>query len=102
MKNWLLLAALFLTFGVCASTQTQPPKRKKLLFIGEVKGFEHDSVSHAMATIEKLGQQSGLWDTYLRTDSELLTKQKLGNNAKNLDYFDARSEERRVGKGVDV
>ena len=53
MKNWLLLAALFLTFGVCASTQTQQPKKKKLLFIGEVKGFEHDSVSHAMATIEK-------------------------------------------------
>jgi type 1 glutamine amidotransferase len=89
MKNWLLLGALLLTFGVCASTQTQPPKKKKLLFIGEVKGFEHDSVSHAMATIEKLGQQSGLWDTFLRTDSELLTKQKLNNNAKNLDYFDA-------------
>jgi type 1 glutamine amidotransferase len=89
MKNWLLLGVLFLTFGVCASTQTQPPKRKKLLFIGEVKGFEHDSVSHAMATIEKLGQQTGLWDTFLRTDSELLTKQKFSNNGKNLDYFDA-------------
>jgi hypothetical protein len=62
----------------CGSAQAQTPARKKLLFIGEVKGFEHDSVSHAMATIEKLGQQSGLWDTYLRTDSELLTKQKLG------------------------
>ncbi len=49
-----------------------------------MKGFEHDSVSHAMATIEKLGQQSGLWDTFLRTDSELITKQKLKkNNAKN-------------------
>lgn len=89
MKNWLLLASLFVMFGVCISAQPQPPARKKLLFIGEVKGFEHDSVSHAMATIEKLGQQSGLWDTYLRTDTELVTKKTLENNAKNLNYFDA-------------
>jgi len=89
MKKWFPLGVLFVTFGVCVSTQAQAPARKKLLFIGEVKGFQHDSVSHAMATIEKLGQQSGLWDTYLRTDTELVTKKKLGNNAKNLSYFDA-------------
>jgi type 1 glutamine amidotransferase len=68
----------------------QKPKRKKLLAIGEVKGFEHDSVSHGLASIERLGQESGLWDTYIRTDSELLTKKKLAaGNAKNLNYFDA-------------
>src|SRR6202050_4950764 len=89
MKNWLLLGSLSIALAVSGSAQTQTAPKKKLLFIGEVKGFEHDSVSHAMATIERLGQQSGLWDTYLRTDSELLTKQKLGNNAKNLNYFDA-------------
>jgi len=72
----------------CVSAQVQPPA-KKLLVIGDSKGFEHDSISHAMATIEKLGRQTGLWDTYIRTDSELLTKQKLGNNAKNLNDFDA-------------
>lgn len=65
------------------------PKPKKLLAIGEVKGFEHDSVSHALATIERLGRESGLYDTYIRTDTELITKQKLEKNAKNLDYFDA-------------
>ncbi|HUE04611.1 MAG TPA: ThuA domain-containing protein [Bryobacteraceae bacterium] len=89
MKNWFCFAVLLVAFGVASAAEAQTPPRKKLLFIGEVKGFEHDSVSHAMATIEKLGQQSGLWDTYLRTDSELLTKLKLGNNAKNLNYFDA-------------
>ncbi|MGA2588701.1 MAG: ThuA domain-containing protein [Bryobacteraceae bacterium] len=89
MKNWLILGILFLTFGVGGATRAQQPKKKKLLFIGEVQGFQHDSVSHAMATIEKLGQQSGLWDTFLRTDTQLVTKQKLTNNAKNLDYFDA-------------
>ncbi|MGA2135200.1 MAG: ThuA domain-containing protein [Bryobacteraceae bacterium] len=87
--NRLSIGLFALLFGVCATAFAQTAARKKLLFIGEVKGFEHDSVSHAMATIEKLGQQSGLWDTYLRTDSELLTKKKLDGNAKNLDYFNA-------------
>lgn len=30
-----------------------------------------------------------MWDTYIRTDTQLLTKKKLGGNAKTLDYFDA-------------
>src|SRR5471032_3625007 len=87
---------IILSFAIGAPAQVQPPK-KKLLAIGQVKGFEHDSVSHGLATLEKLGRQNGLWDTYIRTDNELLTKAKLPGNAKNLDYFD-RSEERRVGK----
>jgi len=86
MKNWFSFIVLL---TVCGAAAGQTPAKKKLLFIGEVKGFQHDSVSHAMATIERLGQQSGLWDTYLRTDSQLLTKQKLDGNAKNLNYFDA-------------
>lgn len=64
------------------------PHKKKVLAIGEVKGFQHDSVSHALATIERLGTESGLWDTYIRTDTQLVTKKKLDANAKNLDYFD--------------
>jgi type 1 glutamine amidotransferase len=62
---------------------------KKLLAIGQVKGYQHDSVSHALSTIERLGRESGLWDTYVRTDCELVTSKKLESNAKNLDYFDA-------------
>ena len=42
-----------------------------------------------MAVIERLGRESGLWDTYLRTDTEPLTKKKLEYNAKNLNDFDA-------------
>jgi uncharacterized protein len=89
MKNWSWLGFLCVTVVLCGPAQAQHARKRKLLFIGESKGFQHDSVSHAMATIEKLGQQSGIWDTYLRTDTQLVTKQKLGNNAKNLDYFDA-------------
>jgi uncharacterized protein len=36
-----------------------------------------------------MGKESGLWDTMLRTDTELLTKKDFGGrNAKNLSYFD--------------
>ena len=61
---------------------------KHVLVIGQTKGWEHESISPAMVAIYEMGQQSGLWDTMLRTDTELLTKKKLANNAKNLDYFD--------------
>ena len=32
---------------------------------------QHDSVSHALALVERLGYESGLWDTYIRTDSNI-------------------------------
>jgi type 1 glutamine amidotransferase len=69
--------------------QATGAKRKKVLAIGQVKGFQHDSVSHALASIERWGKESGLWDTYIRTDTQLITKKKLEGNAKNLDFFDA-------------
>jgi type 1 glutamine amidotransferase len=80
-----------LATAALASPQALPAqqRRRKLLALGEVKGFQHDSVSHALATIERLGHASGLWDTYIRTDSELVTKKNLGKNAKNLNFFDA-------------
>ena len=77
--------------GVCIS-QAQTPvqaKKKQLLVIGEEKGYRHESISHAMATIERLGEETGLWDTTIRTDTEALTKKKLEFNAKNLNDFDA-------------
>jgi hypothetical protein len=66
-----------------------PQPRKKLLAIGEEKGYRHEAVTHALSTIERLGRESGLWDTYIRTDTEPLTKRKLEYNAKNLNDFDA-------------
>jgi type 1 glutamine amidotransferase len=67
----------------------QANSKKKLLAIGMSTGFQHDSVSDALATMYELGQESGIWDTYIRTDTQLITKKKLPGNAKNLDYFDA-------------
>jgi type 1 glutamine amidotransferase len=68
---------------------SKPIHLKHVLVIGQTKGFEHDSVSPAMAAIFNLGKESGLWDTMMRTDTELLTKKDFERNAKNLNYFDA-------------
>ena len=79
----LRLLGLLLTCLLCAQAQNQP-KKKHVLCIGESKGYQHDSISDAMATIWKIGKDTGLWETYIRTDSELITKKKLTANAKNL------------------
>jgi hypothetical protein len=100
-SSLLMIASLGLAAGATLQAQSDgsgavapPPHAKTIhlkhvLVIGETKGFEHDSVSSAMAAIFDMGKQSGLWDTEMRTDTELLTKKDLGKrNAKNLDYFD--------------
>jgi type 1 glutamine amidotransferase len=80
-----------LGLAACSLLSAQPAGhvKKKLLAIGEEKGYRHESVSHALATIERLGRETGLWDTWIRTDTEVLTKKKLEYNAKNLNDFDA-------------
>jgi type 1 glutamine amidotransferase len=72
------------------------PGKKKVLAIGDARSsFQHDSVSHALATIDRLGRESGDWITIIKTETQLVTKGpvKFGAtvalNAKNLDYFDA-------------
>jgi len=88
MRNTLRLVAAALLVLAIAGAQSLP-RKKRLLCIGETKGFEHDSVPYAMGTLWKLGNETGLWETYIRTDTELITKKKLDKNAKNLDDFDA-------------
>lgn|SRR5450759_5286359 len=66
-----------LVLAACAISQAQAPQRKKLLVIGGAKGYQHDSISYAMAAILRLDDDNNLWDAYLRTDSRLITKQSL-------------------------
>lgn len=83
-------ARLALGVALCGTLAAQPARQKKqVLVLGEEKGYRHESVSHAMATIERLGRTTGLWDTFFRTDTEVLTKKKLEYNARNLNDFDA-------------
>jgi uncharacterized protein len=81
--------AAFALIANLAFAQSPATPKKHLLVLGEEKGYRHESVSHAMAVIERLGDQTGLWDTTIRTDTEPLTKKKLEFNAKNLNDFDA-------------
>ena len=83
-RKWL---PAVLALAVTAAADAQPA-RKKLLAVGRSAGYAHDSVSHGLATIWKLGQETRLWDTFIRTDTELITKKKLDSNRKNLDFFD--------------
>ncbi len=55
---------------------------------------QHDSVSHALAIIERLGYESGAYDTLIRTDSHIISKTPLkttgepasgGPNLNNVD-----------------
>lgn len=71
-----------------------PPKGKAhILVVSETKGFEHDSIPNAMATLWEMGHKTGLYDTYLRTDTELITKhptpEQKRRNMKDLNSFDA-------------
>ncbi len=62
----------------------------RVLVIAQTKGFEHDSVPDAMATIWKMGHDTKLWEATLRTDTELITKQDPhARNMKTLNDFDA-------------
>src|SRR5450631_466282 len=71
----------------------QAPRPKRVLAWGDtLTAFQHDSISHALAVMEKLGHGSGAYEMYIRTDSQLITKQPVpapARNTRNLNYFDA-------------
>src|ERR1700689_2456108 len=53
----------------------RPAGRKVVLAWADTRNgiAQHDSVSHALAIIERLGYESGFWDTYIRTDSNIVS-----------------------------
>jgi type 1 glutamine amidotransferase len=84
---YILAAALLLPL------HAQAPRRKRVLaWADTLTAYQHDSISHALATMERLGRESGAYEMYIRTDSQLITRQAVtggARNARNLDYFDA-------------
>jgi type 1 glutamine amidotransferase len=84
-------ATVLLLVALAGSAQSpQPPRKRRVLAVGDTstRTYQHASISHAMATIERLGRQSGLYETVIRTDTQLLTKKRLGDTH-TLDDFDA-------------
>ena len=81
--------------------QRKSPAKHVLAWADVRNGYQHDSISHALATIERRGRESGEYDTFIRTDSQPITKHPItfatgtgiatGEDfqARNLNYFDA-------------
>jgi uncharacterized protein len=102
VKRLTTVAALLLAVDVYAQTPAPRVFTRHVLAWADVRnGYQHDSISHALATIERLGRESGQYDTIIRTDSQSITKHpilfKTGTGiatgeqflARNLNYFDA-------------
>ena len=51
------------------------PARKRVLAWADTRNgqAQHESVGHALAVIERLGYESGQWDTFIRTDSNIIS-----------------------------
>lgn len=88
--------------GLPAQTPATRTFAKHVLAWADVRnGYQHDSITHALTTIERMGWESGAYDTIIRTDSQPITKRpilfKTGTGiatgeqflARNLEYFDA-------------
>src|SRR5215510_7725048 len=57
----------------------QAAKRKILLAWADTRNgiAQHEFTSHALAIVERLGYESGLWDTFIRTDSNIIANTSL-------------------------
>jgi uncharacterized protein len=94
-----LLSVSISAQGPAGGAQPDPwTGSKKLLAVADVQtGFHHDSISHALATVEQIGRQSKTYVTMIRTDSQLITKGQIAGhgryegrsvNARTLNFYD--------------
>ena len=65
--------------GAGAAAARQRLNKKVVLAWADTRNGvgQHESVSHALAVIERLGYESGVYDTYIRTDSAIISKTPL-------------------------
>jgi type 1 glutamine amidotransferase len=88
VRIWKSTSVLWVILVMTGTTVAQE-KPRRLLVIGQSKGYQHESISTAMVTLYNLGRASGRWDTVFRTDCAAITKKPLKWGAKNLDSYDA-------------
>jgi len=90
--SWKVMKRALLFFVLCLlPLNSQPPRKRVLAWADTTTGFQHDSISHAVAVMERLGHDTGAYEMYIRTDSQLITKQPIpqpARNTRNLNYFD--------------
>lgn len=80
-----------ITAGAAYGSAVDPPAPKKhILILGFTEGFHHGSTSDAIGTIWQMGNESGLYDAEIRTDTKWISKGNVGSGeAHNLDWYDA-------------
>ena len=80
-----------ITAGAAYGSPVDPPAPKKhILILGFTEGFHHGSTSDAIGTIWQMGNESGLYDSEIRTDTKWISKGNVGSGeAHNLDWYDA-------------
>jgi type 1 glutamine amidotransferase len=90
------LAAILIGSALLRPLVSQTPpqsKPKRVLAWGDtLTAYQHDSISHALATMERLGRDSGAYEMYIRTDSQWITRRTIPPPARNthtLNDFDA-------------
>jgi len=86
MLRALVFAGVLLP-SLCAQT---PPR--VLAWADTLTGYQHDSISHALAVMERLGRESGSYQMDIRTDSQWITRQPVAapaRHAHNLNDFQA-------------
>jgi type 1 glutamine amidotransferase len=79
-------------FDAIQARQPEPEwdgRKRQVLFVAQSKGYQHEAASAAMSTLYRLGQESGRWDTALRTDCAAITRKPLPWEARNLGAYDA-------------
>src|SRR2546430_15857823 len=84
MVRYFLISLLAISSAAIAEE-----KKRNLLIVGQSKGYQHDSISSAMATLYNIGRSSGKWNTVFKTDCTSITKKPLKWGTKNLDAYDA-------------
>jgi type 1 glutamine amidotransferase len=101
VATWIVIATAAAVPGQQPSTAGAPRPRRVLAWADVRYGYQHEVISHALATIERLGRQSGAYHTTIRTDSQPITKRpiefKTGTGiatgeqflARNLNDYDA-------------
>jgi type 1 glutamine amidotransferase len=85
-SRFIVIAALVLGAAVLSlDAQQGPPRgpraqapraRKVVLAWADTRNgiAQHESTSHALSVIERLGYESGAYDTFIRTDSNIISK----------------------------
>lgn len=73
-----VLVAAVLTATSRAGQPSASSARKHVLAWADVRnGYQHEVISHAVSVLERIGYQDGAYDMYIRTDSQLITKQPI-------------------------